>query len=410
LADELSGFRPKLRSVEAVPIIRNGRPSILLRDPLQLSQNSVAIPQELALMLTLCDGTRNRDMLRAALAVRSGLLLSHENLDSILSQLDEALLLESERFELALADALQAYREAPCRPPSLAGESYPAHPQEMRELMGNFIAALPDAASTGEAGLRGLVSPHIDYLRGGPVYAAVWSGAREALSRADLVVLLGTDHCGLEGRLALTRQDYSTPFGILPTEKDIVDVLAEAIGPETAFAGELHHRIEHSIELAAVWLHFILDERTCPVVPILCGSLRELIQGGGTPADDPLLNRFVEALSAILEGRRALVVAAADLAHVGPAFGDDRPLDIIELAQFQAADDHLIEHICAGDAAGFWNMIQREGDRRRVCGLAPIYITLRLLGEAEGVRMAYERCVADERETSFVSICGVTLT
>ncbi len=410
MADELSMFRPKLRPVEAVPFVRNGRPSVLLRDPLQLSQNSVAVPQELALLLTLCDGTRDRDALRAALAVRSGLLLSSGQLDLILSQLDEALLLENDRFERALEAALKAYRGASCRAPRLAGESYPSRPEELRELLRSYLAALPETACSGEPGLRGLVSPHIDYRRGGPVYAAVWSRAREALSEAELVVLLGTDHCGLEGRLALTRQDYSTPFGVLPTEENIVDALADAIGPEAAFAGELHHGIEHSIELAAVWLHFIGGERACPVVPILCGSLSDLIQSGKDPADDPVLGRFLDALCGALEGRRALIVAAADLAHVGPAFGDDRPLDIMERAQLQAADDCLIEHICAGDAAGLWGMVQEEGDRRRICGLAPIYLTLRLLGEAKGVRVAYDRCVADERGTSFVSICGVTLT
>ena len=97
MADELSMFRPKLRPVEAVPFVRNGRPSVLLRDPLQLSQNSIAVPQELALLLTLCDGTRDRDALRAALEVRSGLLLSSGQLDLILSQLDEALLLRNVR-------------------------------------------------------------------------------------------------------------------------------------------------------------------------------------------------------------------------------------------------------------------------------------------------------------------------
>jgi len=61
-----------------------------------------------------------------------------------------------------------------------------------------------------------LVSPHIDYARGGPVYAHVW-------------------------KLTLTRQHYATPFGVLPTAREVVETLAGAMGAETAFAGELYH-------------------------------------------------------------------------------------------------------------------------------------------------------------------------
>jgi hypothetical protein len=91
---------------------------------------------------------------------------------------------------------------------------------------------------------------------------------------------------------------------------------------------------------------------------------------------------------------------------VGPAFGG-QPLDLIGRAQLQAADYELIEHMCEGDAEGFFAAIQRDGDRRNVCGLSSIYLTLRMLSPTQGEQVAYTRCPADQNDTSFVSICGV---
>jgi hypothetical protein len=75
----------------------------------------------------------------------------------------------------------------------------------------------------------------------------------------------------------------------------------------------------------------------------------------------------------------------------------------------QAADDELIEHICAGDAESFFSAIQRDGDRHNICGLPPIYLALRLLTPVKCETVAYLRCPADAAGTSLVSIAGIIL-
>ncbi len=110
-----------------------------------------------------------------------------------------------------------------------------------------------------------------------------------------------------------------------------------------------------------------------------------------------------------MDGRAALVVAAGDLAHVGPAFGDTTPVDFAGRARLASADSALIDEICAGDAEAFYAAIEAEEDKRNVCGLAPIYLTLRLLGDTYGERAGYDRCPADQAGTSWVSICGIVL-
>jgi AmmeMemoRadiSam system protein B len=376
--------------------------------------------------------------------VRAGLRVAPEIIQRVIDQLDEALLLQNDHFAQAYAETLRTYRMASFRPPALAGPSYPAEPDALRSLLDGYLGGIsvngsnansslghlaspghvtpdPLQVSLGDSngsersersechtGIVGLVSPHIDYQRGGRVYAGVWERAAAAVRDADLVIILGTDHAGGAGRITLTRQHYATPYGVLPTASDVVDAIAAVIGEEAAFAEEIHHRGEHSVELAAVWLHHMRDGRPCQVVPILCGSFHHFVQGQADPATDATLNATLDALRSASAGRRVVVVAAADLAHVGPAFSDPSPIDHIQFARLQAADEILIQTITDGDADAFFRTIAAEGDRRNVCGLPPIYLTLRLLnGQGRGELTGYERCPADGQNTSFVSVCGV---
>lgn len=382
----------------------------------------------------MMDGSRDVAELHAALLVRAGLRVPPEIIQHVIDQLDDALLLENDRSAEAYADVLQSYRTAPFRAPSLAGAGYPAEPAGLRGLLDGYVENISVNGASADVSLSnfadvpsrtrreypdlrqgesqveiaGLISPHIDYQRGGPVYAGVWERAADAVQTADLVIIFGTDHAGSPGRITLTRQNYATPYGVLPTDTVLVDAIADAIGDEDAFAEEIHHRGEHSIELAAVWLHHIREGRACQVVPILCGSFQHFIEGQADPAADPTLNAVLDVLRTATADRRTLVVAAADLAHVGPAFNDLAPIDHIRHAQLQVADEILIETVVDADADAFFNTIAAEGDRRNICGLPPIYLTLRLLnGDARGELTGYDRCPADGGHTSFVSVCGV---
>ncbi|MCP4537284.1 MAG: AmmeMemoRadiSam system protein B [Chloroflexi bacterium] len=401
---------PKLRAVDVRPFAQDGRVYLLLRDPLQLTDQAVTIPQALGPLLALCDGTRDSDALRAAFAVRFGVRIGPDVMDGLLLALDEALLFDNERFTVACDRSLAEFRQASHRPPSSAGQSYPADADELGHYLQGYLQDVDEQSGAIDgADVRGLVSPHIDYMRGGPVYARVWKHAEAAIRAADLVLLLGTDHMGKDGALTLTRQHYATPFGVLPTARDVVDVLADALGEDVAFADELHHRNEHSIDLAAVWLHYMRAGEPCDVVPILCGSFGHFVRGEAEPASDVKINALVDAFGQATEGRRVLVVAAADLAHMGPAFGG-QPLDLVGRARLKATDYELIERMCEGNAEGFFAAIKRDDDRRNVCGLSSIYLALRMLNPTRGEQIAYNRCPADQNDTSFVSICGVVFS
>jgi len=399
-----SSLTPKLRPLDSTPVQQGGNYYILLRDPLRLAEQQIIIPQEIAPVLTLLDGTRDAGALSAALTVRFGQGVSVPEIHQLLSALDKAYLLENDRFLDAKEQALVEFRQAPFRPPLLAGVSYPSEPDELRKFFQDYLDHAEVDPSPDP--IRGIVSPHIDYERGGPVYAKTWGGAIESVREADLVVILGTDHFGGDNPLTLTRQNFATPFGTLPTAVSLVDALAENIDERLLLNGELYHKSEHSIELAAVWFHHMRDGKPCDVLPILCGSFERFIKGDTLPDEDLLLQKFNKTLQSAIEDRTTLVVAAGDLAHVGPAFGG-HPLDMLGKARLKAADLELIDGMCAGDRGEFLQSIRLVEDRNNVCGVPPIYLALQLLSPVKGEMVAYDLCPADQSGTSVVSICGL---
>ena len=404
-------MRPKLRRLQVGRGQQHGQQVLVFSDPCGLSDCAVVLPASLAPVLELCDGTRNVAALRTVLELRTGLRVGPDYLEKMFVALDKALMIDNEHFARVHEEAVKKFRAAPSRPPTMADRVYPANAELLEQVLcGYFDGLLPDADNMTKADdVRGLVSPHIDYQRGGTVYAEVWRRAAEAAKAAEIAIILGTNHFNGQKLVTLTRQSYSTPWGALPTARDVVDGVASALDEGEVFAEEFNHRNEHSVEAAAVWLHYLVKDKGCELVPVLCGSFQRFLEGDRNPGDDDEIARLVGAVRNATANRRTLIIAAGDLAHVGPAFGDRYPIDVLEKVRLSSADSELMSDIAKGDAEGMFQQVKKEGDRRRICGLSAIYLALRLLGKARGDITGYAQCPADEQGTSFVSICGIVL-
>jgi len=400
-------YRPKLRPVTVQRTIYQGEPVFIMQDTLKLTEAAIALPQALGPVAILCDGQHTIPEIYTALQMQYGLNLPQASIEGLLQQFDEALLLEGVTFDRAKQEAIAVYRAAEFRPSSLAGASYPADPARLRRMLQKYIEAAGQIEPAWPD-IRAIISPHIDYPRGGQVYAQVWSAAAKAIRRAELIVILGTDHNGGLGKLTLTPQNYASPLGVMPTDRPLVERLANLLGPEAVFDEELHHRDEWSIELDLVWLQYIRDGDPCPLLPVLCGSFYHFMLGEASLAEEKRLHDFVKALRQEMKKRRTLIVASGDLAHLGPAF-DGPPLDAAAQAKMEAEDDALLTTLSRGDAKTFFDFMQAGQYQRNVCGLSPFYFTLDALEETHGHTIAYERCPADYTDTSFVSVCGMVL-
>jgi AmmeMemoRadiSam system protein B len=399
-------MKPKLRNIKTQRALVRGQEGIILTDPLGISQETLFVPNHLSLLLTLIDGTRDLGTIRAGFELRTGHTVSNSSLEHFISQLDGALFLENDQFFNAHQNALESYRASPTRHPILAGSCYPEDPELLKSFIQEYLDKVSGNSFEETDRVVGLISPHIDYQRGAHVYAQVWSQAKTALEKAELIIILGTDHNDSKGMITLTRQDYESPLGVVPTAKGVVKEIADEIGAD-AFASELNHRGEHSIEAALVWLQYLLGDNICPVVPVLCGSFQKFIENGESPIKARQIASAVKALNRICSQHRTIIVAAADLAHTGPAFGDPMPLDIIGRAEMAKRDGELIQVLCQGNADNFYSIVQKESDRRHICGLSPIFITLEAITSAKGIPTGYAQCPASVDQTSLVSICGI---
>lgn len=215
------------------------------------------------------------------------------------------------------------------------------------------------------------MAPHIDYPRGAAGYAHAYRGL--AASDAELWVVFGTAHASPPRLFTLTRLDYATPLGPVRTDRALVDALVGELGEDELLGEELAHREEHSVELQVVLLAHLL-RRPFAVLPVLCSTISHLADPAA--ATDP----FLAALARALRGRRACFLAGADLAHLGPRYGDPRPPTGAELEALARRDLATLAFLERGDAAGFHRDAARDDARRRVCGTAPIYAALRASG------------------------------
>ncbi len=404
-----SNHKPRLRQVEPRRVQYQGQPFIHLHDPLGIAERTILLPEGMAALLALADGTRDAAGLQASLLLRTGVHIPQEQIQELIDGLDEACLLDNDTYEAAVAAAMTRYREAETRTPSHAGAVYPDSRSKLAAALSDYEGRAPDVEPLpASARVTGVVSPHIDYERGWQTYAQLWGRCSDALDDVELVVILGTDHKGGPGALTLTRQSYASPLGTLPTDREVVDGLAGVIGESEAFEEEIHHLSEHSIELAAVWFQRSIG-RDVPTVSILCGSLHEVVAGGTDAEGYGRLDDAIGYLEGVIRDRRTLVIAGGDLAHVGPAFGDPSPVSAPGRASLAAADARTIAAIDAGDAQGFLDISRAERDARKICGISPIYIALRLLQGSKGESLGYEQCPADSGGGSLVSIVGSIL-
>jgi AmmeMemoRadiSam system protein B len=401
--------RPKLRPVIPRRVEHQGQAFVLLQDsPAALAQ-PIMIPFDgFEHIIRHFDGQSTLIEIQARVIRQTGLFLAINELEDLVQRLETAMLLEGPTF----TSFLKTYRESGKRPAALAGRSYAGTVRALRAQLEQFFvgaggAGRPEAADGKSAAFRGILSPHIDFQRGGPVYT--WS-YKELVERAqaDTFVILGVAHQYCQRRFALTRKDFETPLGLVPTDRAYVDEIAARAGCDL-FQDELSHRTEHSIEFQVVFLQYVLGEhRPFSIVPILVGSFQDLIERGVDPTTNAEIGDFINALREVETalGRKVAYIGSIDLCHVGPEFGDPTVVAPEFQEQVRQFDDAMLAHAASCDADGWFRTAAGVGNRWRVCGLAATYVLLRAMGPAEGRLLKYHQAI-DDRRTCCVSFASM---
>src|SRR5437870_8626835 len=403
---------PKLRGIEAFPMAQGGQRFIALRDPAGYTESILLLPQALVDVVALFDGEHSIGQIQADLSRRyEGENGTRADIDKIVSMLDEHGFLESPSFAKRRATVDGAFLGATTRPASHAGGAYPGKADELRASMDAFFThqegpgAIAWPPTLGRPTVEAIIAPHIDFHRGGPAYAWAYRDLAERCA-ADLFVIVGTCHAGMGHPFALTRKDYDTPLGPARVDHDFVEDLTKR-AKQDCFGSELAHRNEHSIEFQALFLQYLYaGRRDVTVVPVLASFAHEVMASRRRPSDDSRVARFLNALVETIAAshRRVALIAGADLAHMGARFGDPRPIPKAGRAQIEAEDRRMLQSVEAGDAEAFFDSVAADGDRRRICGLSPIYAVLHVLDGRHGALKRYGMWPDPEGIVSYASV------
>ncbi len=397
--------RPALRAVESivVPDREHGR-VIVLRDTQGVTEAQAVIPPVLVPVVARFTGKLTCEEVARDAAGEMGTHVPVEVVVHLASQLEQGLFLDGPVFRAARERVQKEFVDAAVRPATHAGAAYHKERRALEKYIDQSCIARAEGAQGVSSGSNGermvaLIAPHIDPWRGAVGYGHAYKALASAVApEADTFILLGTSHAPMREPFALCRKAFDTPLGPVQADTTGLDALAASADGFDPYADQFNHKREHSLEFQVVFLKHVLKGRAFRIIPVLAG-LGAAQMSGEDPSGDARVSRFVDAVRALVEARpgRVVVVAGADLAHVGPRFGDAKPYGQEQRETLEKVDRASLAHASELDAPGFWAQVSSDLDERRVCGLAPIWSLLRAVGGtgAKGRVLHYEQTVDD---------------
>jgi AmmeMemoRadiSam system protein B len=395
--------------IDYFPVNHEGQEMICLRDPLQLAPDPILVPPHAFFIVAHMDGKNRILDIQDAFNRQFGQMIMSDQIEELIDVLDAKGFLDSPAFRDRLTKVETAFRAADLRPSALAGQAYPLEEGEARAFLeGLFDDTQPPPPRPGKR-LAGLIAPHIDLHRGGPLFAKAYQALKD-MPKPHTALIFGTAHYGEGNLFMLTEKAFETPLGVSRLDEKFSQALVEGCAFDIR-AGELAHRTEHSIEFQVLFLQHVFGGTDGPeIVPILCGPLLERLPGHDSPVTLPEMDSFLDVAKTAIETCEGpvLVMAGADLCHVGRKFGMTEPITPDFLDKVRAEDRATLEAAVERDAEAFFQEVARIGNRNNICSVTAIYTVLKLLGDCESELLDYAMAV-DEHTDSAVGFAALNL-
>jgi AmmeMemoRadiSam system protein B len=388
--------RPHLRPIQPMPLMKDGKQFIALRDPAMLVQQTMVVPVGALPILQQFRGEHR--LTEIADRVHGSRL---EDLAELAKRLDQLGLLWGPTFKLLedeLRRRLQERGALPIRATAMLGKDAAM----ARSALQDYFDKTEDPEIGGE--IAGIVSPHLDYQRGWPNYAAAYHCLDED-QRPDRAVILGTNHFGLGDGVVLANLAFDTPLGRCPIDQPLQTELIERLG-QRAVIDHLDHLPEHSVELQLPWLQHIFGD--LPIIAALVPDpLTAMIKDDGERVK---LAEFVIALHDALakHGGKTLFVASSDLSHVGPQFGEPRPVDDQRRHDVERHDRDMMAKFLTADYEEFLSAMRWSNNPTRWCSVGNMTALL-MLARPESVELIDYRQACDPKGMALVSSAAMAV-
>lgn len=257
------------------------------------------------------------------------------------------------------------------RQPCQAGAFYEGTAESLRRQIRNCFLhelgprKLPDVAKSDLRNIMGLVCPHAGYAFSGPVAAhAYYKLALDG--KPDVVVILGPNHTGYGSPLAVMSEGFwRTPLGDVEIDTEIANKIVRE--SRIVDVDESAHRFEHSIEVQLPFLQYLYGSQF-KIVPI-CFLMQDLDS----------VKEVGRAVSSVLMGKNAVVIASSDMTHYEP---QERALenDMMAIRTIESMNEDM-----------FYSTVEKRGIS--ACGYGPIaglITAAKIMGSKEAKLLCYK--------------------
>ena len=215
---------------------------------------------------------------------------------------------------------------------------------------------------------------------------------------------------------ALCRKAFDTPLGAAAPPTSRPSTPSRRAARFDAYADQFNHKREHSLEFQVVFLKHLLGDAARAHRPGARGPGRAAGRAGTTRRATAGRWRFFEAVARArrrARPARVVVVAGADMAHVGPRFGDPSAFDAASATALARRTAPRSRARASGDAAGFWAHVARDLDdaarlRPRAHLLAAPHAARAARGDAAPLRADGRRRRRLDREPRRARVLRVT--
>jgi AmmeMemoRadiSam system protein B len=314
---------PKLRRLERLRLRRGDEDLLVLRDPLDLAE-PFAVDVIYEPVLDALDGQRTLAQIRQSLLMRGLVTVELADLEEFVAELGEVGLLDDDRFRALWSELHDAFVDEEIRAPRRAGLLYPDDPATLREWLS---PALPERRARAEVaeevgpGYGGIPIAVVVAHQPPPLLAGSLRRLLASLPAPEQyrrVVILATDHSPGLLPYASADKDWDTPLGPVACDLELLAKLDDRL--PWLLREQTRLRVADPIEWSTLLLRALWGDRCPPVLPLACGQTRLTSQDGAERARE-LIGELGSLLGPATRAGEVLWWTAAELSHVGPAYG-----------------------------------------------------------------------------------------
>ncbi len=375
--------------------------ALVVYDSEQYIDEPLYFGSQIVEILELINGEKTIVEIHSFLRYTNEIDITLQDVQSVISLLDEKGLFESESFFHIQQLQDSEFHLATTRKPVCSGSSYPEEKDHLLEYLDSVFHSTEIYEPIQSVAA---LIPHIDFRVGIEPYISAYKHIKDV--KASVFFVIGTSHYGYQDQYILTEKDFETPLGTVQTNKTIVQKI-HSLTANIFTKNDIAHKPEHSIEFHTVLLKYLFPDRDFTIVPILVTSFHHFVSSNIFPDASDRIKIFCETLKEIIRelGENAYVISSGDLSHIGLKFGDD--FDAYSMKeQVSEFDLKILDSLVDGNKQQFFQIIKNENDRFRICGLPPTYTLLNSMDALKGKTIALQQWYEEETK-SMVSFGSV---